>query len=146
MDNSSVLLIPSYFGKELVKENTNNKVMYFDVETDENPTELFDGDKHIYKHLNVAISAIYLAYQMGAKEIYAAGMDGFGAHADKLEYFYKEDDVYQNKQDLMKAYEEFCESLDMVSKFLEKQSVPFSVITKTSHNKYYTNLLEEIVR
>lgn len=142
VDSSSTLLIPSYFGKELVKENTNNKVMYFDAELNDKADKLFDNDKHIYKYLNVAISTIYLAYQMGAKEIYAAGIDGFGQKADKLQYFYKEDDVYQNKQDLMQAYEELCESLDIVNKFLEKESIPFSIITKTSHNKYYNDILE----
>lgn len=144
VDALSTILVPSYFGHEILKENTKNKVMYFDTELDENLSHLFEGDKHIYKHLNVAISAIYLAYQMGAKEIYAAGIDGFGEKADKLEYFYKEDDVYQNKQDLMQAYEELCESLDITSKFLESKSIPFSIITKTSHNKYYSDILEAV--
>ena len=145
VDKDSTILIPTYFGKALIKENTNNNVMYFDVELkDEIGNSLFNGDKHLYKYLNVAISAVYLAYQMGAKEIFAAGIDGFGVNADKLEYFYKEDDVYQQKEDLLKAYEEFCISLDIVNKFLEKESIPFSIITKTSHNKYYNNLFEKV--
>lgn len=144
VDESSVLLLPSYFGKEIIYENTKNKVMYFDAELRENTTELFTGDKHNYKYLNVAISAIYLAYQMGAKEIFASGIDGFGKNGDKLEYFYKEDDVFEEKNELMKAYEEFCESLDIVSKFLEKKSIPFSIITKTSHDKYYSEVVEYV--
>ena len=80
---------------------------------------------------------------MGAKEIYAAGIDGFGANAEKLEYFYKEDDVFQNKEDLIKAYKEFSIGLDIVNKFLEKNSIPFSIITKTSHDKYYTDITRD---
>lgn len=141
---SSTLLLPSFFGKELVKYNTKNDVKYFDakiVDTIEN--SLFDNDTHLYKYLNVAISAIYCAYQMGAKEIYAVGIDGFGKNADKLEYFYKEDDVYENKEYLMQAYQEFSESLDIVNKFLESKCIPFSIITKTSHDKYYSDMLEK---
>ena len=143
VDKSSKLLIPSYFGKKLIKENTTNEVMYFDAILDEKINKIFIDDKqHIYKYLNVAISAIYCAYQMGAKEIYAAGLDGFGANADKLNYFYKEDDVYQNKNELMKAYEEFSINLTLVNEFLENNSIPFSIITKTSHDKYYSDILE----
>ncbi len=145
VDKNSTLLIPTYFGKQIIKENTKNKTFYFDTEiVDELSSNLFDKDKHLYKYLNVAISAIYCAYQMGAREIYAAGIDGFGANAEKLEYFYKEDDVYNNKEFLIKAYEEFSQSLDIVNKFLEGKSIPFSIITKTSHNKYYSKAYQTI--
>lgn len=138
----STLLLPSFFGRELVEQNTGNRVMYFDVEiTDKKTDNLFKEDTHIYKYLNVAISAIYCAYQMGAKEIYAVGIDGFGKSGNKREYFYYEDDVYDNKEYLMQAYQEFSESLDITNKFLESRSVPFSIITETSHDKYYSNVL-----
>lgn len=80
---------------------------------------------------------------MGAKEIFTVGLDGFGENAEKLEFFYKEDDVYDNKSELMKAYEEFTVNLDIVNKFLENESIPFSIITKTSHDKYYSDILED---
>lgn len=144
VDKKSTLLLPSYFGRKLVKENTKNKVLYFDAEQNEDVNNVvFKGDKHVYKYLNVAISAIYCAYQMGAKEIFTAGLDGFGENAEKLEFFYKEDDVYNNKSELMKAYEEFTVNLDIVNKFLESESIPFSIITKTSHDKYYSDILED---
>ncbi len=144
VNKSSTLLIPTYFGKQIIEENTKNKVLYFDVDmVDDLSSNLFNSDKHLYKYLNVAITAIYCACQMGAKEIYAAGIDGFGANAEKLEYFYKEDDVFQNKEDLIKAYKEFSIGLDIVNKFLEKNSIPFSIITKTSHDKYYTDITRD---
>ncbi len=140
----STLLLPSFFGKELVKENTTNKVMYFDTKLSDNITDnLFENDTHIYKYLNVAISAIYCAYQMGAKAIYAVGIDGFGKNGEKFEYFYKEDDFYNNKEYLMKAYQELSESLDIINKFLESKSIPFSILTKTSHDKYFSDVLME---
>ena len=136
--------MPSFFGKELVKENTTNKVMYFDTKLSDNITDnLFENDTHIYKYLNVAISAIYCAYQMGAKAIYAVGIDGFGKNGEKFEYFYKEDDFYNNKEYLMKAYQELSESLDIINKFLESKSIPFSILTKTSHDKYFSDVLME---
>ncbi len=143
---SSTLLLPSFFGHELIDQNTTNEVNYFDVEIrDDISSGLFEKDKHLYKYLNVAISAIYCAYQMGAKEIYAVGIDGFGKNGKKWEYFYHEDDVYDNKEYLMKAYREFSESLDLANKFLETRSVPFSIITETSHDKYYRNVLGESI-
>ena len=144
VDKKSTLLIPSYFGRKLIEENTKNSVLYFDAEQNEDIANVvFEENKHVYKYLNVSISAIYCAYQMGAKEIYAAGMDGFGSRGDKIEYFYKEDDVYNNKLELMKAYEELSVNLDIVNKFLEEKLIPFSIITKTSHDKYYSDILEE---
>ena len=144
INKNEILLLPSFFGKKLVSENTNNKVKYFDVEIDSTLEKLDEIiDVHKYQHLNVAISAIYCAYQMGAKEIYATGLDGFGANAEKLEFFYKEDDIYSNKSELMKAYKELANSLDLINKFLESKSIPFSIITKTSHDKYYSDILEQ---
>ncbi len=138
----STLLIPSYFGHELVYQNTNNKVMFYDVEiVDEIKDNLFRGDVHLYKYLNVAISAIYCAYQMGAKEIYAVGIDGFGKNGSRREFFYKEDDIFDNREYLTKAYQELCVCLDLVNKFLESKSIPFSIITETSHDKYFSDIM-----
>lgn len=141
VDKTSKLLLPSFFGKQIVKENTQNQAFYFDVELkNELDFNLFNDDLHYYKNLNVAISAIYSAYQMGAKEIFAVGIDGFGVNAEKIEYFYKADEVHQSKEELMKAYEEFSESLMIVNNFLENKSIPFSILTKTSHDKYYKQI------
>ena len=124
VDENSTLLIPSYFGKEIVKENTKNKVMYFDTELKESVETLFDNDKHIYKILNVVISAIYIAYQMGAKEIFITEIDDNASQ----ELNDNEDKTYNNNVENIKTYKEFCDNLERVKTFLNKKSIPFSIV------------------
>lgn len=141
IDPESTLLIPSFAGKDIVKLNTKNKAFYFDVMLTENPQEsLFINEMHNYLGINVAVSAIYCAIQMGAKEIFAAGMDGFGSGADSLEYFYKEADTQEDKKLLIRSYELLSEDLARIDCYLQLKSIPFSIITPTSHTKYYKNL------
>jgi len=141
--DTSTLLLPSFFGKEIVKNNSKNEAQYFDVVlTLDANSEIFINDKHNYLGLNVAISSIFAAYQMGAKEIYAVGMDGFGKDGSAIEYFYKETDTQEDKKALMFAYEHLSKDLERISRFLETQSIPFSIITPTSHNRFYRDLIE----
>lgn len=142
VDSSSVLLVPSFAGKDIVEQNSENKCMYFDADlTEDFDSPVFAGDKHSYLGLNVAVSAIYCALQMGAKEVYAAGMDGLGKNADSIEYFYKEADTEEDKKTLIRAYETLSEDLERIDLFMQKKSIPFSIITPTSHTKYFKNMI-----
>ncbi len=137
---TSTLLLPSFMGREFVVQNTNNIAMFFDVRlTDNSLYNLFSDYRHNYLGVNVAISAIYCAIQMGAKEIFVAGMDGFGKNAQHIDYFYKEADTEEDKKLLIRAYETLSEDLKRVNTYLEKSSIPFSIITPTSHSMYYKN-------
>lgn len=144
IESTSTLLIPSFAGKDIVDLNCKNKALYFDADlalSDE--AQIFDDFKHNYLGLNVAVSAIYCALQMGAKEIYAAGMDGLGKNADSIEYFYKEVDSQEDKKMLIKAYETLSKDLDRIDLYMQKKSIPFSIITPTSHTKYFKNMIGE---
>jgi hypothetical protein len=89
----------------------------------------------------VAVSAILLAYSMGASAIYVAGMDGYAAEDDKiLPYFYREDKKIEDRATANFRYDKLGVELARVSRFLEERSVPFFIITPTSHRKYYRNM------
>lgn len=139
----STLVVPSFFGREVVAENFSGECAYFNVEMVDNcsvpPVNGVDQRLH---YLNVAISAILLAYQMGASEIFAVGVDGYINEMSKqMVYFYNENDVPDDKEVASLRYEKFAEELLRINQFLQEQSVPFSIITPTSHKKYYRNIL-----
>jgi hypothetical protein len=143
INKESTLLIPSFFGKEILRENYFGKYNYFDVEiiSKEDPTVL-KGTTQNCVHLNVSISAILLAFLMGASEIYAVGIDGYIDEINKkMVFFYNEDDTPDDKDIASVRYEMFVEELDRVNKFLQENSIPFSILTPTSHKKYYRNYM-----
>ena len=75
--------------------------------------------------LNVAVSAILLAYSMGASTVYAVGMDGYADEFNKhMVYFYNEDSRVDDKDTANFRYETLARELDRVNSFLQAQSVP----------------------
>lgn len=144
ISHKSTLLMPSFAGKDIVEVNlpAHRNTFYFDVSLAKDPqSPLFNAYMHCCLGLNVAVSAIYCAVQMGAREIFAAGMDGFGNGAQSLEYFYKEADTQEDKKLLVRSYEILSEDLRRIDEYLQAKSIPFSIITPTSHTKYYKNSL-----
>jgi len=142
ISKDSTLVVPSFFGKTYVEQFYKGSVIYPNMiqsnSIDESP--IVNGTLNI-KYLNIAISAILLAYQMGASEIYAVGMDGYVDESNKeILYFYNEDDVPEDKSISSVRYEKLSMELDRVNKFLVDRSIPFSIITPTSHKKYYKNI------
>lgn len=138
----STLLVPSFFGKEIITENSAAGCVYFDLETvDTDSAPPIVGAQQNLVNLNVAASAILMAYQMGASEIFAVGMDGYANEKNKqMVYFYNENDVPDDKEVASLRYEKLADELERVNHFLQDKSVPFSIITSTSHKKYYRNL------
>lgn len=143
VDKGSVLLTPSFFGRECVAENFEGPHMFFNLETvDDNGGAVLDASGQKLVNLNVAVSAILLAYEMGASEIFAVGMDGYIDEMNKqMVYFYNENDVPDDKEVASLRYETLAAELDRVNRFLQEKAVPFSIITPTSHKKYYRNML-----
>lgn len=143
ISESSTLVVPSFFGQEIVSENYSGTCAYFNLEMVEDGAILpVSGVDQRLLNLNVAASAILMAYQMGASEIFAVGIDGYINEMSKqMVYFYNEDDVPDDKDVASLRYEKFAEELQRVNQFLQEQSVPFSIITPTSHKKYYRNIL-----
>lgn len=142
----STLVVPSFFGRELVEENYTGECVFFNLGSVEDAGAApLQGEDQRLVHLNVAVSAILLAYQMGASEICAVGMDGYIDEMDRsMVYFYNEDDVPDDKDVASLRYEMLAEELDRVNRFLQEESVPFSIITPTSHKKYYRCLLSAV--
>lgn len=141
---ASRLLIPSFFGKEILDENYEGNYSYFDIEiADKDAGTVLNGTTQNIMHLNVSISAILLAYLMGASEIYAVGIDGYiDEKSKKMVFFYNENDTPDDKEVASFRYEMFVEELDRIDKFLQENSVFFSILTPTSHKKYYRNILQ----
>lgn len=138
----SVLLAPSFFGHELVEQNYAGTPIYFNVKGAANgEPPVSDGVLHL-EYLNVAAAALLLAYEMGASEIFSVGMDGYIDEMSKrMVYFYNENDEPDDKDVASLRYERLAAELERVNGFLQEESVPFSIITPTSHKKYYRNLL-----
>lgn len=139
----SRLLIPSFFGKRIVKENYNGDTEYIQVnlENDLKSCPIQGISQHVI-YLNVAANAILTAFQMGAQEIMAVGMDGYQAQEPgKVVYFYNEKDVPDNKITASFRYENMTIELKRVADFLHEQGIAFSIITPTSLKRYYKNIL-----
>jgi 4-hydroxy 2-oxovalerate aldolase len=139
VSKKSQLLIPAFFGTDLVESNFPGIHYYFNVVAPCNPgmPPLLGATQYCLS-LNVAISSILTAYLMGASEIYAVGMDGYVNEFDKkMVYFYNEDSAIDDKEIANFRYELLVKELGRISSFLNKESVPFSIITPTSHKKYY---------
>jgi len=140
----SMLLVPSFFGPELVAQEYSGAYKFFDVEAPcEADSPLLVNTTQHCRGLNVAVSAILLAYLMGASEIFAAGLDGY---ADELNrqfvYFYDENNKTDDKAAASLRYDLLAQELDRISTFLQRQSCTFAIITPTSHRKYYRPLRE----
>lgn len=140
----SKLLLPSYFGKEFVKEAGVSECDYFDLDVvDSSSASVIEGTAQHCVYPNVSISAILLAYLMGASEVYAVGIDGYIDELNKkMVYFYNENDTPDDKDIASIRYEMFSKELERTNRFLVSKSVPFFIITPTSHKKYYKNLFQ----
>ena len=144
VSKKSTLLIPSFFGKRLIKENYNGIVEYIQINPENNLQAVpIQGVSQQVVYLNVAVSAILTAFQMGAQEIMAVGVDGYESQdPGKVVYFYNEKDIPDNKKTASLRYEKFANELDRVNRYLQDRSVSFSVITPTSHKKYFKTFLD----
>jgi 4-hydroxy 2-oxovalerate aldolase len=138
----STLLVPSFFGSTMVKETYQRPYHFFDIVAPCEPEAApVSGPTQYCLSLNVAVSAILLAYSMGASTIYAVGMDGYADELSKrMVYFYNEDSRIEDKETANFRYEKLARELDRVNTFLQQQSVPFFILTPTSHKKYYRPL------
>ncbi|MFZ2025185.1 MAG: hypothetical protein WAV51_02815 [Microgenomates group bacterium] len=144
VDNRSILLIPSYFGKNLVNENFIGKREYIEIAlVDRSEHSLISDIVQNHAYLNVGVAAILTAIQMGAKEILVVGMDGYKDKKTKeIQYFYNEDGLKEDKEVSSKKYENFSVQLDLLSDYLVVKGIPLFIITPTSHIKFYKNLLK----
>jgi len=141
---SSTVLVPSFFGARAVRDYYKGSYEFFDLESpcapDVPPVD--EGVQHCLS-LNVAISAILLAYGMGASTIYAVGMDGYADELNKqFVYFYNEDSKIEDKDTANFRYEKLTRELDRINAFLQEHSVPFFIVTPTSHKKFYRPLIK----
>jgi 4-hydroxy 2-oxovalerate aldolase len=139
VSDKSTLLVPSFFGKRLVEENYTGPVQYIEIKSREDlKAAPIKGISQQSVYLNVATSAILAAYQMGAQDIMAVGMDGYESQEPgKIVYFYNEKDVPDDKATASIRYEDMAIELDRVVDFLRGKGRSFTIITPTSHKKYY---------
>jgi hypothetical protein len=139
----SELILPSFFGRELVRSYWDKPLYYVNINTVDDANHLpVENGQHYIVSLNVAVSGILLAAQMGASKIYAAGIDGYvDENNTEIQYFYNEDDIPEDRHIASVRYEKFAKELVRINDYLLSLSVPFSIITPTSHKKYYNNKL-----
>lgn len=139
----SLLLVPSFFGRRFVEENYTGKYEFFEVEQEDDVASppLLNGVQRPV-NINVSISAMLLAAQMGAARVYAAGMDGYLQDGGTLQYFYDEEGRPEGKDMSSLRYELFRLELERVWDHFQSSSLPFSIVTPTSHRKYFANLMD----
>jgi 4-hydroxy 2-oxovalerate aldolase len=144
VSDKSTLIVPTFFGRKLVDDNYYGKKEYIEIESvNDSSTTPIDGIVQRIVHINVAVSAILTAYQLGAKEIFVAGLDGYEKENDKkMLYFYNEDDRPCDRVTASLRYERLVRELKRIADFLNEEGIPFSIITSTSHTRYYRNLLK----
>lgn len=143
VNKKSSLVVPTFFGKDITRENYDRAVEYIEITSSNDITSSpIDGIKQRQVYLNVAISAILMAFQMGAKEIMVVGMDGYeNESSSDVLCFYNEDDQPDDKATASVRYKDLSLELERVSNFLNENGVSFSIITPTSHGKYYKDTL-----
>jgi len=143
VNEKSTLIVPAFFGKKLIADNYSRNYEYIEIKSAQNiDSKVIDGISQQTVFLNVAVAAILTAYQMGAEEIMVAGMDGYEDEMNKkIIYFYNEDDTPADKSIASLRYDELAIELQRVSKYLQAEGVPFSIITPTTHKKYYHKLI-----
>lgn len=140
------LLLPDYFDEALIKKNTDNKFFLFPIRESEPEAPPLQGMVQQCAYLNVAVAAALSAYLMGASEIFVAGMDGYlGSDGAEIKYFYNEDDVPEKEGTSSRMYAGLSSELKRAAEYFESKGVPFTIITPTSHKKYYRNLLENAI-
>jgi hypothetical protein len=142
----STLLVPAFFGRALVEQEYGGPYRFFDVVAPapegKPPVE---GTTQYCGALNVAVSAMLLSWLMGAGRICAVGMDGYADELNKnMVYFYDENNRIEEKEVANLRYEMLARELDRVNGFLQGQGCPFSILTPTSHRKYYRPLKKGI--
>jgi 4-hydroxy 2-oxovalerate aldolase len=141
----SKLIVPTFFGRNIVDENYKGESDYIEIRsTGDLNSKPIEGIAQKSVYLNVAVAAILAAYQMGAKEIMAVGMDGYEKEGSKeIAYFYDENDVPDEKLTASFRYEKLAQELKRVNEFLQSEGIPFSIITPTSHKKYFKNIFHK---
>jgi hypothetical protein len=140
----TTLLLPSFFGKSFVEKHYEGEYTFFDMELASKLSSApIQKDTHKPVNLNVGIAGILLACQMGASDIFAVGMDGYEKKdKNQIVYFYNENDVPEEKEVAATRYELLAKELNRANNFLIKKTVPFAIITPTSHKKYFRNVLK----
>ena len=143
VNKDSLLLTPTYLGKELIKENFNGKNEYIEIKlSDKEPKSPLKGVNQEYLYLNVGMVAIITAVQMGAKEIVMVGMDGYrDKNTGEIDYFYNDDGKKEDRGISSKRYGNLAIQLDLIGDYLRNEGIPLFIVTPTSHNKYYKNML-----
>lgn len=139
---NSSLILPSFFGKKIAFNAQASKISYFDlgITSEIHGDCVLDISKQEVMNPNVSISAILLANMMGASEIYAVGIDGYLNEQDeKMNFFYNEDETPDDKEIASVRYEMFAKELERTNFFLQKCGTPFTILTPTSHKKYFRN-------
>jgi len=143
VSKNSTLIVPTFFGRRMVVENYAGVAQYIQIKPYSSlkrpPVEEIN---QCSVYLNVGVSAILTAFQMGAQEIMAVGMDGYESQEPgKMVYFYNEKDIPNDRITASVRYENMVMELRRVADFLHEQGVPFSIITPTSHKKHYKNII-----
>jgi len=141
ISKNSTLIVPTFFGVKLVTDNYNGNKEYIEIKQSDYDSQPVDDVTQQIVNLNVAISAIITAYQMGAKEIMVVGMDGYeNENNEEMVYFYDEDDVVDDRITASFRYEKLMEEMKRVDIFLQSKGIPLSIITPTSHKTYYRKI------
>jgi hypothetical protein len=92
--------------------------------------------------VDLVIRDLGLLAQITAECLRAVGIDGYIDEINKkMVFFYNENDTPDDREVASVRYEMFVEELNRVNRFLQENSIPFSILTPTSHKKYYRNYL-----
>ena len=150
--NKTKLLLSPYFKKSFIKNYIGNNKSYDEIMYIKNnlpKDELIEKNIILFNCRTITLTLMLVAYIMGAKKIFLAGLDGYFFENDKLiseTNFYGNDldyafekgekfklNFYKNLTDKTKT------TLDVFDKYFNKKGKHnyFKIITPTRYYKYY---------
>ncbi|MEZ4753481.1 MAG: hypothetical protein R3A13_04115 [Bdellovibrionota bacterium] len=88
---------------------------------------------------NSGVEAILVMAELGFKEIFVVGMDGFSTGNADL-YFYHEEDLLLKEDEHQLLNQSAVVELGVASEILGKKSASFKIITPTVYEEYFSSL------
>jgi 4-hydroxy 2-oxovalerate aldolase len=141
VDKDSRLLISQYIPPEMIREYTDREYETIHYDDADAPFDIHDGV--ISSHCRtVGLLLMGVAIVMGAKRIFAAGLDGYmGVNVKGQVHFYDEKDETESKDVLSDRHMGNLRNLEQIDEYLfshKKEGI--HIITPTSYAKFYKGI------
>ncbi len=140
VDKNSSLILDSSFKEDFIRSYTdrNYEIIYHNI----NPNEKFNISNGIITTSFYTVSALLIpvAYVMGAKNIFVAGMDGYNKLDNNIHFYRETDEAFLESIELEKQSRNEELLNDIQTFFINNNINPFKIITPTSYDVFYQDI------